>query len=424
MSFSKIHQASNDTLDSCLDLFQVPNTKTSILSGSNVEIGPTRTPDGSQLEFHIKMNGHTYPDGSETVLRLAIRVLKSDGNILSNNLDNVKVMFCQNAFGSVIKYLKCSYGGHEVHFEAHHAYVSYLETLLNDSVGYKKTLGGCLGWVEDDTGPVDRASITAEMKGDIDARKKLIAGRLRIPFLTQGRYISPNSSMIVQVMVNDPEFCLIKTEDDAAAKYKIEVTECSLQLHQVDVHPSITTTQQQLLSEGYKFKYPLNKVDTQMFSISRGKQSERINIIIDQQKPKRLFFALMNHQAKNGSYDLDPFNFSNQGVNYICLEVDGRLEPKKPIQIDYDTDKFSIPFRNLARVTGKAFGGDGNGITLDRFKTNTVIYAFDLTPDTCEGGGVHFINNCSITLENPLQSSFRRHRQSVYVRRTRRSPRN
>ena len=55
-----------------------------------------------------------------------------------------------------------------------------------------------------------------------------------------------------------------------------------------------------------------------------------------------MFVALVDHQAKNGDLDKDPFNFAHFGLKSIVLDVDGFPIPSKPIQTDFDNNISSI----------------------------------------------------------------------------------
>jgi ribonucleoside-diphosphate reductase beta chain len=170
-------------------------------------------------------------------------------------------------------------------------------------------------------------------------------------------------------------------------------------MRQVQVNPSIINTHNSLLMAGNKMRYPINKIDTQMFTISQGKQSDRIVIKINQQLPKRPFFAFVDHEAKNGSLDKNPFNFQHFLVSSICLDVDGVPVPSKPIETNFTRGLYARPFFNLAQATGKAFNNIDHGITREKFANGYAVFAFDLTPDQCIGEGVHLISNGTVTLE-------------------------
>lgn len=406
MSFGKIHQQSKDTVSSALDYFDVPATNTSVLDGTTVSIGPVRNANGSMVDFQYRTDAFTHIDGRNSYLHVQCKVKKADGSNIPANLDQCKVMPVNNFMHSLFQTLELTLGGHHINYDPNYAYTAYQENLLSYGRDYKRTVGKSFLWVEDETGVVDTEDIGDDEKADVKVRKSLIAnsatvdmvGSLNIPFLRQDRYIHPDTEVSIRLTRTDPTFCLIKTEEDDT-NYKIEIEKCELHLRLLKVHPSIINSHNALLASGSTIKYPLNKVTTQMFTVAQGKQSERINVVINQQKPKRMFFAFLDHDAKNGDYNKDPFKFKHYNLSSIVLDVDGQPLPSKPIKMSFAEKTFSEPFFLLAQATGKSLVNGDLGVTRDQFANGYAIFAFDLTPDLCEGAGVHLIKNSTITLD-------------------------
>lgn len=405
MSYSKIHQDSLDTVDSGLDLFRAPVTKTSILEGNVVVIGPTRNPDGSQIDFEYQTGGNEYLDACNSFLHVQCQVTTT-ANTNIEGVDELKIMPVTNFIHNLFAIVQLSYGGFDISHESLYPYVAYMENLLSFDTNYKKTIGQTSLWIQDESGVLNTADINADNTNDVKKRKALIAGsktidmigKINLGFVAQDRYLIPNSTIKLRLTRSDPAFCLVKTEAHEGS-YKIKINKCDLMLHQVKVHPSIASAHNSHHSRGNTVKYPLIKTDAQMFTIPGGVTSQRINVMINQQKPKRLFFALVDHKAKNGDYTYDPFKFHHFNLSSIVLEVDGHPTPSKPIQMDYANGAYTLPYFNLARVTGKAFSDQDHAITLEKFAKGYAIYAFDLTPDHSQGGGVNLIKNSSIVLD-------------------------
>ena len=406
MSLGKIHQQSKDTVSSALDLFDVPPTNTSVLEGTTVTIGPVRNPDGALVDFQYRTDGFTHLDGRNSYFHIQARVKMAAGGNMTNTLNGTKVMAVNNFLHSLFQSCEVAFGGHLVSYDGNYPYTAYQENLLSYGRDFKRTVGKSFMWVEDDTGVKDVTQITDDNKDDVEARKKLIQGSkvvdmvgpLNIPILRQERFLLPDTEINIRLQRSDPKFCLVRTEagtDD----YKIEIEKCDLKLRLLKVHPSITNAHNSLLSSGHTAKYPINKVVTQMFTIAAGTQSERINVILNQQRPKRLFFAFMDHDARNGHLDKDPFNFKHFNLTSIVLDVDGQPLPSKPIKMNFASDTYSEIFYQLAQTTGRSLIDGDLGITREQFANGYAIFAFDLTSDLCEGSGVHLIKNSTVTLE-------------------------
>ena len=229
MSYSKIHEDSQETVAAQLDYFQTPNTKTSILDGTDIEISPVFDSDGSTVEFDFQGSQTNYIDLAETRLHVQARVTTSTGAALSNTLADVTVMPVTNFLHSLFGILSVALGPHNIQHENNYPYVSYLEHLLMYGERFQKTLGRCHLWFSDKTGVVDTAAITTGMADDINDRKAIISGsktvdlvgRLNCSFFNQGKLLPPNTRLRVSLQRSDTKFCLIETAAGDTVDYKI-----------------------------------------------------------------------------------------------------------------------------------------------------------------------------------------------------------
>ena len=245
------------------------------------------------------------------------------------------------------------------------------------------------------------------MKADIKARKALISSsktfelcdHLHIPFLNQIRYGKTNTTVKLTLTRSSDKLCLMSTDAADNEAYKVIISKCTLLVHEIVINPSIITAHTTLLTGGNQVMYPLNQVESQMFTISAGKLSDRIVIKTNQQLPKRITFAFVDHEAKNGSLTKDPFKFLHCDVKRMSLDVDGRPFPHKPLETNFPDGLCAQAYFNLAMATGRLYGDVSHGITMKQFKNGYTLFMFDLTPDGCHGAGVHLIKHGSLTLD-------------------------
>ena len=214
-------------------------------------------------------------------------------------------------------------------------------------------------------------------------------GRFHSDLFHQHKYLPPSCKVSVKLIRSDPKFCSQKTTSNDNDEYKVDITRCELLVRKVKVNPGVITKHNKLLTSGVGMKYQIKSMQTQFFSISQGKQSECLNLIINRQQPKRLLISLVDHAAKNGSYTTNPFNFKHFHLSSIGLVVDGHLVPNKPITLDFDNNLYTRAYANLLLASGKAFVDEDNSITMADFANDFTIYAFNLTGDLCEG--VHLV---------------------------------
>jgi hypothetical protein len=406
MTYSKIDATSLDTVSSALDLFKSPATKTSTLKGNTRHVNPIGDVDNAQLEFVFRTNNFNYWHPQHTRLLLQASVVKSDGQPIED-ADTCTVVPVTNLLHSMWQVASLAIGNSDVSYEGNYPYVAYGETLVSRSIGYKKTTAGSAMWIEDDAGRVDLDDLGRSTEADIKARKALIStsrkfelcDHLHIPFLNQNRYALSDTTVKLTLTRSSDKLSLMKTSATDTNDYKIVIHRCTLLVHEIIINPSVINSHMTLLDAGNQVMYPLNQVETQMFTISAGKLSDRIVIRTNQQHPKRVAVAFIDHEAKNGSYSKDPFKFQHFDVRRLAIDVDGQPVPAKPIETDFGSGLVGHAYHNLAMATGKSLSNDDHGISLEAFKKGHTIFMFDLTPDACEGAGTHLINFGSLSLE-------------------------
>ena len=406
MNVDRIHEKSQETVDSSLDLFSPPSTKTSVLKGTTVEVDPVSGVDGTVIDFHVKTNGSEYIDLRNTLLHVQCKVVNAADSANIADANSLKVIPINNFMHSI--FASCEFGlnNQTMKSDTNYPYTSYINHLISDGLSRKATVSDVQGSIWDESGPLDKADVAGAKTAHVTARKKLIAGSkvvdmvgpLDIDFFHQDKYLIPNVDLKLRFTKSDPRFCLVRTADDTT-NYRIIITKCVLLLRQVTVHPSIVSTQNALLMAGNPVLYPMERTELQTFTISRGNVSERINIRNNQQQPKRILVAFVSHEAKNGTYDTDPLKFHHFNCTSISLDVDGYPIPSKPIEMDFEGDKFSRSYFNLMSVAGVAFDDGDHGITLNGYAKGRAVFGFDLTSDLCHGQGSHLISNSTIILD-------------------------
>ena len=122
-----------------------------------------------------------------------------------------------------------------------------------------------------------------------------------------------------------------------------------------------------------------------------GIHGETLDNVILGQLPKRIILGFVNNKAFNGDRKLNPFNFKNFNINFLCLYVDGVQVPSRPLQPDFKTNKAYIDcYHSLFSGTGVHFLNEGNDITREDYTNGYCLFAFDLTPDLSANECTHW----------------------------------
>lgn len=411
MEWKKLTHLSSDSVTQQLDLFNVPLTKTSVLEADLHELGPLRKPElESPIEFKIDGNSDHHLDLANTYLSVKCQVKKrsDDGGFenLPDGADALTIVPSQLFLHSLFKTCNITINNKEIENEPNYAYRAFLETLLNYGKEAKTTHLVNEMWFPDGLNPTDTAQLAAADAVKLKVRaKKLVGsgtidllGRLHMSLFNQDRYLIPGCDMTITLQRNPSKFSLQKVAADDNSEYVVDITQITLLVRRVKIHPSIMTSHISLLSQGKTVKYPINAVETQFFTISPNRQSETINILQNHQEAKRIVIGLLSHTAKNGSYTKDSYKFHHYNMSNINLIVNGHNVLNKPLQIDVANGQYARAYHNLQSVAGK-LNDSGNSISPDDFANGRFFIAFDNTPDQCHGEGVHLIRHSTTTLE-------------------------
>ena len=93
--------------------------------------------------------------------------------------------------------------------------------------------------------------------------------------------------------------------------------------------------------------------------------------------------ALVDNDAFNGSYTMNPFHFQHFNLSEIALYRNGIGVPGRPFTPDFTSGEEEClrSYVNTMQTMGYFNTDDTDGLTLEDFAGGYTIYAFDLTAD-------------------------------------------
>ena len=413
-----IDKSSQESMMSELDVFNPGFSKTSVRDGEVFELPPEIHPNGlSPLTFEITGNSTFYIDLSNTLLHLQCKIMKQDGTKLTDTATDVKITHVTNLLHSMISNIKIYMNQKEIESNPNYAYKAYLSTILNHGSDAKNSHLLAAKWINDDMEEEHAANFSGSQTAKMKARAAVLAGSKTLdmigrpitPLFSQGQYLIPGLNLRIEIEFNNPRSLLQNVEKDLTTEYKIDIVKAALLVRRLQVHPTIAASHAKMLDDGRKAKYAINRTDVQFYTISPGRQNQNITLINNKQEAKIIILGLIDHTAKNGSYDHSPFKFENFGLSSINIMVNGSYVLKKPLQLDFENDIYIRAYMNLLSVSGKSLTDAGNNISLESFKNSLCLYAFDLTSDWCHGEGTHLLRSsdtiAEFTFAAPLENT-------------------
>ena len=93
--------------------------------------------------------------------------------------------------------------------------------------------------------------------------------------------------------------------------------------------------------------------------------------------------VLVKNTSFSGNYKENPFNFHHFNVNHVALSVDGKLNPTHPYKPDFTNGLYARDYLSMFAATGRYNRDKGLALSYRTFGSGYMLYAFDLTPESC-----------------------------------------
>lgn len=380
-----LHTQSCECLKSELLLFEIPPTQTTIEGSHWVQYKPISSlTEDSPIEFVIPGNGDEYLDLAHTMLSLRVSLSSSVKEYANGVEDNVKKS------GPVNNFMHSLFNQVDVFFNSKpvsppnnaYAYRAYIETLLNYDPGAKTSHLTTVLWSDDTPGKMD--DVASNNSGLVSRRKLLnyqkstdLIGHLHCDVFNQEKLLLNGVEVRVRLVRSRDNFALI----DPTGYLPVRIDEANLMIRRVKISPGVLLAHAKALSKATA-KYPLTRVEVKAVTMHSGIHGETLDNIILGQLPKRLIIGFVENKAFNGDRTLNPFNFQNFNINFLCLYIDGVQIPSKPLQPDFKTKQLYVDaYHTLFSGTGIHFLNEGNKISREGYPNGYCLFAFDLTAD-------------------------------------------
>lgn len=411
-----IHEKSCQCTTSQLELFTVPPTQTSIVSGAWDAYHPiSNLLEGSPIEFHVAGTPDEYVDLSQTKLHIKAKITNGDGSNLAVDAPVGPVnLFLQSMFN------QCEVSLNErlvSPSSINYPYRAYLETLLNYGREAKETQLTASMFHKDTAGRMDVSNPTADdaeanlglkKRYAVSSRSKIIdlTGPLHADIFQQDRLLLPSIDIKVKLSPSKSEFCLMSPNVDEG--YKVMITQAVLQVRRVRVNPSVALGHARALEKGHAM-YPLTRSEIKPFSVPQGSMSVSKDNLFLGQLPQRLVIACVDADSYNGVFSKSPFNFKNKNVNFLSLTLDGQSVPSTkaltPKFTQTNGESCTQAYQTLFTGLNKMYNDTGSFISLQEYSQGYTVYCFDLSPDLNSGDHMNLLRKGNLRLEMRFQNA-------------------
>ncbi|KAK7093427.1 hypothetical protein V1264_007186 [Littorina saxatilis] len=380
-----VHPHSVECTKTELDIFGVPPTQTALEKGQWIEHHPIATlTDTGPIEFQVSGSGDDYLDLANTFLYVSAAIKHADGTNLADDEEAGPVNLWLH---SLFSQLDVSLNNVLISSSTHnYAYRAFLETLLSYGPAAKNAFLTSSLWYKDTPGHMEKADVTnntgyaARIQRTKKSRVVYMMGRLHSDLFFQDRYLINNVDLRLRLTRSKDAFSLLVKDAAGTKDYKVEVKGAILFCRKVSVRASIQVAHIKALEKGTA-KYPIRRIQTKVFSVSRG------TLVVNQENlflgslPRRLVVGCVSNAAYNGDQQLNPFHFNHFDINFLALYVDGKQVPAKPLQPNFEKGDHVRSYLTLYNGTGRMHQDGGNDIAFGDYPGGYTLFAFDLTAD-------------------------------------------
>ena len=287
-----------------------------------------------------------------------------------------------------------------------YAYRSYLETILSYGGGAKTSQLTSALYYKDIAGHFEDAN-PHDNEAENDGFKKRSAyvdegrvvdmlGGIHSDLFFQDRFLPNDINIRVRLVRNKDSFCLMSSV--AGATYKVRILECKLYVRKVKLSPSVFLAHAKALERG-NVKFPIRRAICKTFTIPRGNLDASQESLFSGQLPTRIVIGCVDNDAFNGSYTKNPFNFKHMNLSQLKVYLDGQQQSVKPLEINFANNQYINAYASLFMGTGKWMRDEGNQISREDFVGGYALYAFDLTPDLCEGDHFNLLKQGNVRVD-------------------------
>lgn len=383
-----ILKGSPECVKSELELFSLNPTQTVIESGLWVQFHPlSNVFDGGPVEFHIASSGEEYLDLNQTQLYVKVKIVKADGGSIDKDVQIGPVnLFLHSLFSQVDITLNdrlVSDSSNTYPFKA------YLQTLLNNGYDSKTSQLTSEMFYKDSDEGLKKRSKFFELSAPVD-----MIGNLHCDLFNQERLLLNMVDLKIKLIRSKPEFCLI-----GLPGHKVVLDHISLFVRKVRTSPGVIVGHAKMLEKGSTAKYPINRTMCKVYSIPQGSMSIVQDNVFVGQMPKKLIVGCLDNDAFHGNMEKSPFEFKHYHMNFIGIYVDGQPVPHNPLELNFDQNLFIRAYQSLYSGTGKSGQDQGLFITREEYVNGNVLFAFDLSPDLCNGDHMNLIKHSNLRLE-------------------------
>jgi hypothetical protein len=393
---AKIHELSSLTMLPELDLFEVPPTQAAVEKSIMSEYRPLNSlsKTTSSIFFHVNSGMDEYINLDKTQLYLKAQVTLKKYNAQNTLVDTVKSDWdhcipVNNLLHSMIKQLKLSIGDKQITASPQtYAYRALFEKRFGYSNDAKKAHLTSALYYDDNAKRASFISPSGTSGGGELGKPCELMDKLHFDFGFQNKYLLGGCRLSFELFLNEPKFYL-KTKDLQTNGYylpTVEILDACLYIYKAKLYAPIAQAHQLALEKG-PAKYPFTHSRVKTHTINPGTMDEIIDHVHIGQMPRRIFVALVSHEAFNGSLITNPYYFQNFNLNYMAAFIDGEQYPTRAYQPNFTSGEYLREYLGFCNAANQNSTDSTLCLSREAWKDGNTIFGFNFAPDLSDGCG-------------------------------------
>lgn len=407
----------NDLATHATDIFRPIQQEVSMVSSHMQSIQPQNMNQSGPYYFHIPTNGSQYIQANQIRLHMFVEIQKSDGTAITA-ADGAGV--CNLLGNSMFQSMEIEINGRKITEleNTHSNYKAYLETLLSyGDESRTSTLSNSL-WKLDKASHFDdtkygATTATNTSNDGLDSRRKNTLTKfdlyfpLHFDFFNSDRYIPPTERPILFKLNRAKDsFCFMNAT--STTSFKLVISNMRLYVPYVTLSPAILERHKELI-QTTPAVFPIKKTEILVQHVGSGGRNVQVNSVFGDRIPKSLIIGLLAPDSYDGTnVSKNPYNFKHFDLNEIYIKHNGTQIPADSYRPDWSAKLYAREHRSFFDNIGIGIDNIPCAITSSLYANGCTFFAFDLSPDKCNGYHTHEKLYGSINIEmsfkNPIPS--------------------
>ena len=339
-------------LDSGLCLFKPAKFEAGVKNVVTVQFYPLATIQrGKCIEFLIPETNMLYFALNKSVLKIKVKIRSRDDDKVPAK--TARVSFVNATGASLFRQVDVSLQQKSIGSEisTHYPYKAILDSLIYSPEEYLSRAGMNYFFAKDSSYLMDGTTLSGVGANEgLMARNQFSAGGAEVLLHTPifhdlfqvSEYLPPNMQIKLQCWPSSDDFVLMNGE--TTDSYLYHITDCVLEMTGVEPVESIYRKHQALMAKtNAVFHYKSSVLKT--YNIPGSLSFWSIHQFLNNEIPSDLLVCFLSTDGFVGNAKLNPFNFANFNLNYICLEVEGYQS--RVYRPDFEAKHFVAPYRAL-----------------------------------------------------------------------------